>query len=1381
MRILLIFFLLLQSSITAQVIHEDSPVPVQYRFAHIGVADGLSPGTVNCFFKDRTGFIWIATLSGLHRYDGYNLETFDPDPQDTLAQQSENYRRIFEDPLGNIWMQTPLTNYIFNPQTEQFSLDASGIAAQLNLAEMSIKNIVKDGAGNYWIIGEKGRLVKYLTATKEPIPISLSSAPEPAENVSISAFKENSAGDFWILYTNGVLEKMNGKTLKTVFRSTKLKAKFPDQLHDYEMIVDDQDNLWINLFENFGIFYYNVQQDSLRNFNEETSPLRLKSNFVNTIEKAADGKVWVATDHGGIQVINTQDFTVAYILNNVEIDNSLSHNSITALYKDGDGIMWVGTFKNGVDYYHPNIVRFPLYKNLLDDPESVPYNDVNVFAEDDKGNIYIGTNGGGLLYLDRKTGRYTQYLHQDENPESISSNIIVSLVYDHAGTLWIGTYRGGLNKMTSEGFIAYTHDTNDTTSIANDNVWELFEDSRNNLWVGTLTGGLDLMDREQGVFKHSKIAGGEYTLHDNYVAAIAEDDKGNIWVGGNTGIDVFNPVTRESTYYSHSAQDSTSLSSNYIFSIYPDHKGNVWVGTQDGLNLYNAKDNFFYHYNMEDGLPGKKIVALIADDQDDLWISSSYGITQFKKEETNGDNGRIPPNFKNYNDLDGLQGNLFNENAIFKTKKGEVLVGGMHGYNLFNPQRFQYNEQKPKIVITDFSLFNKPVQVGKKIDGRVLLQKPIEQTEEVHLKYSENLFSIEFAALDFFQPSKNKYSYKLEGFDNAWQDAGSSERRVTYTNLDPGMYQFKVRASNNDQLWNPEPTVLNIKVLPPFYRTIYAYLLYVAVIITVLYLARRRIIRRQRKNFKIEQDKREAHYLHEMDMMKIRFFTNISHEFKTPLSLILAPLEKLKNQEINQQGREQVENIDKNAQKLLRLINQVLDLGNIKKENLLTSSKGNIITFIEEIITSFEDLAKGRKVTLEFSSSVKAFYTAFDMDKLDKILFNLLSNAIKFTPQGGKVIFTIEIKKPSNPASNRKILEIKVQDSGIGIAKNEQEKIFQRFYKVEHPAKASHQGNGIGLSLVKEYVELYKGTIAVESTPGEGSSFILSLPLKDLGKTAPGFSQKQRSKEIKTTKKDLKIAEKRKFFTVVIIDDDEDFLNYLAKSLSESYRIFIARDGDAGWKKVLSVQPDLIVCDWAMPGMNGTDLCKKLRADNRTLHIPFIMLTANAQEKSKLQALKIGVNDYITKPFSLEALQSRIHNLITQRKLLQQAYSKKMKLPKIPAKIQLESEDEKLMRKVLELIRKNISNPDFSVKKLATELGVSRTFLYNKTMIFFEKPPLELITDLRLEQGKELLKNSQFTIAEIAFQVGFNNPKYFTRNFKKKYRMLPSKFKETLE
>ncbi|WBL23121.1 hybrid sensor histidine kinase/response regulator transcription factor [Zunongwangia sp. HRR-M8] len=1345
----------------------------RYRFSHKGVIDGLSPGVVNDFYKENKGFLWIATTSGLNRYDGYEFDLYSPKTSNASAIQSRHFRRVFSGPLGNIWCKTPEGINIFDPVSESFTADQTEILNKLGVSGKPIRDIVEIEGDIFLFIHEENEITRYDRNSKKVFVSDEYNSLLKKKDLEISSLVTQGDGSIFIIFKNGLIHQLNSEKLSLIAEFDQLQKKFNNTYHDFRMISDGKGDLWIHLFEDYGVFYFKYREAKLFNFTKDSGQIQLSTNLVSDIEKDAEGNIWIGSDLGGINVINPKELSVKYIKNNPEIGNSLSQNSITSLYCDDKGIMWVGTFKNGIDYYHPNIIRFPLQKKILSDPESLPFNDVNVFAEDKAGNLFIGTNGGGLIELNKKTGKYIQYQNNPDDPTSISSDVVVSMLYDSKDRLWIGTYLGGLNLMTKNGFKHFRSNSKDSTTIAGDNIWELFEDSNGKLWIGTLTGGVDVYDEERNRFIHSYDSGGKYPIHANYISSIAEDQYGQIWIGTSNGVDVINKEKGTVNHLTHRPDDKSSLSDNNILAIYKDDDNHIWVGSQQGLNLYNHQEKVFYHYGKQDGLPGEKIIGIVEDNEKDLWITSSFGIAQLKKGNRDSLKSKIDSNFKIYNDLDGLQGNLFNENSIFKNSEGEILVGGLHGYNVFKPQEFKYNQEQPEIIFTKFNLFNQEIKAGEIVKKRTILEKPLHETEAITLKHNQNFFSIEFAALDFFQPSKNNYRYKLIGVDNGWQNLRSSQRTASYTNIDPGEYTFVVQASNNDQVWNREGKQLRITILPPFYKTIYAYILYVVFILSLLYFARRRIIKKQQRSFEIRQEKQEADHLHKMDLMKIRFFTNISHEFKTPLSMILSPISKLKEQQhLGTHVKEQIDTINDNAQRLLNLINQILDLGNVKNDTLLNSSKANIVEFIDDIVTDFREYAENRGIKLNFHSKQKTFYTVFDLDKLDKIIYNLLSNAVKFTPKGGKISVHLDVQGSlsNSPKENKKWVIIEVEDTGVGIAEKDQEHIFDRFYKANLKTDINKTGSGIGLALVKEYVKLYNGKISCVSEPGKGTSFTIKLPLQDIPeKEMSNIFQKNTNKII---------GQDDNLPTVLIIDDSREFLNYLGQELKEQYNIFIATDAETGWKKTLSIIPDLIVCDWEMPGMKGTDLCLKIRNDSRTKHIPFILLSGNQNEDYKLVGLKAGANDYVTKPFKVEVLKSRIENLIQQRKSFQEAYRKKIELPDVVNRVQVESEDEKLMRKVLQLVKKKYQDPDFTVKQLASGIGVSRSFLYNKSMSLFEKSPLELITDIRLEKGKELLKHSQLTISEIAFQTGFNNPKYFTKNFKKKYKMLPSVYKK---
>ncbi|RNL84108.1 response regulator [Sinomicrobium pectinilyticum] len=1362
-----------------------SRLPVQPRFSHIDMDKGLTPGSVNCFYKDENGFIWIGTASGLNRYDGYQMKVFRFDQMDSTVFKSNDIKHIFGDPLGNIWVQTAWGINILNPETEKFTNDQSEILKQLGIPGFpEIRGIYNDKNGNYWFVHNRGGLTKLEGGTQKIIPVIVPSAKGSTVSHDISNLSPDSKGNMWFIDGSGTIKKIDHKT--NTVKSVRAITNLPEGAEPaFRLFVDGDDDIWIYYTGDNGLLFYDADKNTLSVFHKQHPGTRLNSDRINGIVEEEKGRIWVGTDHGGINIIDKSGFSVTYITQNKEIRNGLSHNSITSLYKDREGIIWAGTFKSGLDFYHPNLIRFPHYRKLASDPKSIPFDDVNTFTEDRQGNLWIGTNGGGLIYMNRATGEYTQYKNDPNNPNSLSSDVVVSLLLDATNTLWVGTYMGGLNRFDGKTFQHYKHDPDDPGSINDNNIWKMYEDSRGNFWVGTLTGGLDLFDREQGIFHHSVDQNGLYPLHSNFISAITEDKYGNLWVGTGNGIVVFNPESGVPRYYEHNPQQPNSLNSNAVLSIHIDSRDNIWVGTNNGLNLFREKEDGFLSFSRKDGLPGNDILGIMEDNEGDLWLTSSFGLSQMVRKCW--EEGRFF--VRNYDQSDGLQGNVFNVNSYYKTGSGDIIIGGANGFNIFNPSNIGQNTEVPKVVFTSFYLFNKPVGQNQYLNGRVLLKKPVLVTENITLKHDENLFSIEFSALNFIHPSKNKYKYKLEGFDQEWQEGNSEMRRVTYTNLDPGTYRFKVLASNNDLKWTPEDgfATIEITVLAPFYKTPVAYFLYFVCIACLLYASRYRTLKKQKLRFQLDQERREANYLHNLDLMKIRFLTNISHEFKTPLALILSPVEKLlKNSQENSDEYKHFELIHRNAKRLLNMVNQLLDFRKIEHNSLdLCLSQGNLIKFIEQSVNSFQVISENKQIELSFHAGRKEFHASFDMDKMEKILFNLLSNAFKFTPEKGQVVVEVEIVDDPELQKPFKNMVLAVKDNGVGILPEDREMIFERFYRSETPGTLVNQGNGIGLSIVKEFIEIHGGTIRVESEVGKGSAFILELPLQELEADSnckltgvdckdPETVVPYRNHEDIAYPDPFPAVDSSPKSRILIIEDNEDFLFYLKDGLSPYFQVEVAKNGKEGWQKALSVLPDLIVSDVMMPVMNGVELCQKVRKDSRTKHIPFVLLTAQDSERHQLNGLKIGASDYVTKPFSFELLLSRVNNLIKQRKSFQKEYEKKITIR--TSEVELVSMDDKFIRDAVRIIEANMSNPEFSVEELAGKLAVSRTYLYNKTVTLLEKSPLEFIRKIRLERGAELLKKSQMTIAEVAFTVGFNHPKYFSKYFKQEYHMLPSEF-----
>lgn len=1332
-----------------------------FKFTNIDAKKGLSHNQVNVVFKDSRGYVWVGTASGLNRFNGYTIHSYRNNVRDTTSLVDNQVVRIAEDPHGRIWVNE---SNIFFYDTDRFTANTTPYLKTYGVPNGSIHDIVKDKQGFYWFVHSFQGLYQY---EKDKGP-ARAFVTRPGDSLSIatnqvSAVADDGTGDLWIIHTNGILEKLNPQSGQVTYRSRVLQTRHNTNL-DYQFIVDADGDLWIYASSSpNGVFFFDTNTLNFTFVKKNSAGIKLNTDLVRGIVQDNQGLIWVGTDHGGINLIDKKNRTVRYVLHSADDAKSISQNSITDLYKDDEGIVWSGTYKRGVDYYHENIIRFPLYQHYLSDRLNLDYEDVNRFVEDKQGNLWIGTNGGGLIYFDRTSNTFKQYKNNPADPNSLSNDVIVSLCIDYEGVLWVGTYFGGLNRFDGKKFKRYKNDPTNARTIADDNIWEIFEDSDNNLWIGTLYRGLDLYDRRTDSFQHYR-SGEVNSVRSNYISALTEDRNGNLWVGTNFGIDVLNKQTGRFTHYENELDNVNSLSNNLVLYIMEDSKGLVWIGTHGGVNIFNPSTQKFLTFWEADGLVHNTVLTILEDDNHTYWLTTPKGLSNLVI------NQQAPEDLtkyvlKTYDESDGLQGTQFNENAAYKTSKGELVFGGANGFNLFKPEMLQRNALKPRVVLTDFLLFNKSVAIGEEINGRVPLHKAISETQEVTLSHHDNVLAIEFAALSYLHPEKNRYQYKLDGFNETWVEADANTRKVTYTNLDAGTYFFKVRAANSDGVWNDTDVSLTIKILPPFWATPWAIVLYTLAVFGVLYASRRIALSRVRNKFRLEQERKEALHRHELDEMKIRFLTNVSHEFRTPLSLIITPLERITQQTEDSEQRKQFTMMQRNARRLLNLVNKLLDFRRFEADELkFNPSEGDIVSFIRDAVYSFSDLSEKKEIELKFKTSVNSIETIFDQDKLEKILFNLLSNAFKFTPDHGVV--SVELDRVMR--TNRPCIAIKVSDTGIGIPADKHEKIFERFYQNELPDHIVNQGSGIGLSLTREFVKIQNGEISVTSTPGVGSTFTVELPLHEvkqtfMEETLPG----------KVVEPDAEVANLN-LPSLLLVEDNEDFRYYLKDNLKSAYRIYEATNGAEGLNKALALMPDLIVSDIMMPVMSGIELCRKVKGESRVSHTPVILLTARSSEEQKLEGLECGADDYITKPFSFDILQLRIKHLIQQRELLHKNFKKLIEVKASDVKVA--SLDEKLIRKAVESVEANISDAGFTVEDLSRELGVSRVHLYKKLLALTGKTPLEFIRSIRLQQAAQLLEKSQLSVAEVAYQVGFNNPKYFARYFKEEFQVLPSAY-----
>lgn len=1324
--------------------------------------------------------MWFGTHSGVNRFDGRSFKVLSYLATDTISLDDDFVTNIFEDHRGNIWVTTRSGVNIYNPLSELFTHDVSALLEPMGITETDVTAIHRDVRGNYWyVVGPK--LYKHSPQTNTTVGIDF--IPEELRGRSdqqVTSISESPQGALWVVTSRGLLVRIDALNNRIIEYNTQLANRFDWKAFDYKVFVDNDDDLWVNTLNDArGVFHLRTKDNTLIHFHKESARFRLNNNITMGVVQDNQGYVWVGTDHGGLNIISKADYSVSYVLNDPYFDKSLSQNVITALYRDNTGIIWVGTYKKGVNYFHEDIIKFRTIRSIASSPASLGVNDVNCFVEDSRGNIWVGTNGGGLKYFDRQRGTFRHYVNDASDPYSISSNVIVSLHIDSRGTLWIGTYHGGLNYFDGKRFHLFTANPYISGTLNSNNIWSIAEDKQGNLWLATIGGGLNVMDRSRNTF-YSYQHGQMNSVSSNFILDVAFDRYQNLWVATADGLNMLDKQTGRFVSFTAQRNVVGTLSNNNVNCLYEDSRGLIWVGTRYGLNLFNRANGSFRVFMREDGLPNNTIHSIAEDANGDLWIGTLGGLSHMSLTASGDSLQDI--SFKNYDEMDGLQGREFNLGSALSTSKGELLFGGANGFNLFSPDMIRMNTRIPNVIFTDFQIYNRSIGVNEVVNGRVLLGQSISHTQKIVLKHRENMFSIGFAALNHFHPEKNRYLYKLEGFNTQWLEPDPSILKATYTNLNPGEYTFRVIASNNDGVWNYQGASIRIVVLPPFWKSPLAFSIYFVLIALALIALRLLIIKRTQGKIAIEQARKEAQQRHEFDMLKIKLFTNISHEFKTPLTLILNPIEKILKETDSEKYRSQLQLVHRNARRLLNLVSQLLDFRRMEVQEVkLNPVLGDMAIFSEEICQSFSDLAEKKTIKLHFSSNLPEALVFFDHEKYERILFNLLSNAFKFTPQNGSIEVSLEFPDPSLPndvsarMNEERFIRLRVKDNGIGVPKEKHELIFERFFQNITPGKSLNPGSGIGLSMVTEYVKLHKGQMQLESEPGKGSCFTILLPYythlppADDSPSIPSLATPTNYEEgvddkSNTIRKPL----------LLIVEDNADFRFYLKDNLKGNYAIEEACNGKEGLKASLSLMPDLIVSDVMMPEMDGIEMAKKIRSDKRTSHIPIILLTARASGDHKMESFEIGVDDYLAKPFSFEILESRIRNLIVQRELLRSAFQKHFEVN--PSEISITSLDEKLIGKAIAIVEKNISNPNFSVEELSREVGMSRVHLYKKLLALTGKSPIEFIRILRLKRAAQLLRQSQLTVSEIAYEVGFNNPKYFSKYFKAEFNVLPSQF-----
>ncbi|MEJ7559015.1 MAG: two-component regulator propeller domain-containing protein [Pedobacter sp.] len=1343
-------------------------------FTSLNTKNGLSSNSVNAILKDRYGLLWFATEDGLNRFDGANFTVYKHRSDDLTGLQANDIKALHEDRMGNLWIGSSGGSLsLYNRSNNSFTNFPAAVGPN-SLSSDVVKSICSDVEGYIWV-ATYGGLDVFDPRTKISRKLKIPRNENGIDpSLLVSYLYEDSDNRMWIGTNIGLY--LYNRVTHTFKHFQNSKSDLSSLSGDLvTSIAEDSDGqIWIGTKTGLSLFLPGT--NSFKNIRHIKSDSKsLTSNVIQSLAANDDSQLWIGTDEG-LHTLNIKTGEMGKFMPDHRNIYSLTSKSIKYVYIDNQGVYWLAVYRAGINKYDTNLNLFHLKQSNMYDHNGLNASIVTSFAESADAKIYVGTDGGGLNVFDRKTELFRRIKMPEVNEQNSTGLAIMTMKMTRAKKLYIGTYGTGLFVMDVGTEKTHQFQRGDRSDQLNSNeIFCIKEDKSGQIWIGTNGGGVNVMNQDHKVvtkyFNEPK--GKKLIPANNFIRFIEEDNEGNMWIGSyGSGIAVFNIDTKKFTHFNKA---NSGLPSNVSLSILKDRQGDIWVGTLNGgLSLYDKNKRRFLTFSEKDALNSATVYAIVEGPQGKIWVSTNQGISSFDRKTRK---------FTNYTIYNGIQNNNFISGAGFKSSDGEIFFGGAEGFNYFNPKDFKKNKHVPAVILTDLKIDNN--SVSPSADGA--LRSHISAADEINLGYGQN-FMLHYSGLNYTANPENKYAYWLEGFDKKWTNAGTV-KSVSYTNLDPGEYVFHVKAANNDGIWNAKETTIKISVRPPFWRTIYAYVLYALAVSGAILYTRHLGIRKLKLEFAavqekvrveqmLEQERKEGERLRELDQLKIKFLTDLSHEFRTPLSLIMGPVEKLINEDEEGVITAPLNMVKRNARRLLNLVNQILDLRKIEKRELkLDLREADVISFIKEVLESFHDLSETKMIQLKFSSKLKYLSTAFDQSKIERVLFNLLSNAFKFTAAGGTITVTIE-ECPRTLDSSQSILIIRIIDTGIGIPVENTSKIFDRFFQVDNTASVLNQGSGIGLSIAKEFVDMHGGSIVVESEPGIGSTFAIELPVivnTVSDKLNLEFTECCEMDKVVHVVATLDTHEtSTEMQSILIVEDNEDYRFYLKDCLKPFYKVYEASNGQEGWQKTLANHPNIIVSDINMPFMNGIELCIKVKSDKRTNHIPIVLLTALTGEEQQIKGLETGANDYLSKPFNFEILNAKIRNLLLLNRTLKNTYTKQIKVQ--TPEVLIESYSDRLLNKVVLYIEENLNNPKLSVEDLSKHVGMSRGSLYHKILELTGISPVEFIRSVKLDKATVLLEKSDLNVSQVAYTVGFATPNYFAKSFKAKYNMQPSEY-----
>jgi signal transduction histidine kinase/ligand-binding sensor domain-containing protein/CheY-like chemotaxis protein/AraC-like DNA-binding protein len=1314
---------------------------------------GLSNSLINQIYQDRKGFVWISTESGLNKFDGNKFVVYHKLPGDSTSLKSDHNRTIYEDSAGNFWIAT-----------------IDGLMKYDRKADLFHDVVIYDDKG--------GRLYPNMKSIIE---------------VSNGDLLFASSGDGLFSVKKGSEHCEQLKRLNDRLCSRFLTVLFEDSYH----------NLWIGS-ENSGLNVYSVTTDRLLTYTHDSSPpYQINSEAIAAICENDQGQVFVGMLNGGLikfdipsmkitmvqdqsgnknlpvktliynkqkqLLVGTDGFgmrvydPISQMLESYEpaaTTFDFSKAKVHSLLEDRDGNVWVGLYQKGVFFIPGNLNAFKYYGYKSFRQNSIGSNCVMAIYKDKNGIIWVGTDNDGLYAVNELTQQVRHY-EKSNDPSSVPNTIMC--IQEQNGKLWLGSYLNGMLLFGEQ-----------RRFLPNEKVYCLADDEKGGLWVGTHGGGLyKLNSATQTMDEHYyQQHEGDEGLSNNWINALRIDNKGLLWIGTYKGLNCFDPKTKIFHTYK---QENSLLPSNIVYAIKQDQTGNLWIGTNAGLACLDPENGAINVYTTAQGLADNEICTIEDDDQGNIWFSTLSGISKLNVETQV---------FTHYYASDGLQGNEFSKGAAFKSADGELFFGGVNGITNFYPNDIRPKERKLNVYPTYFYLFDKPIHQGQKSDGKVIFSQDIMETETISLSADDNVFSIEFSTLAYDNPKGVSYHYRLENFDGTWLNTLPGNNRINYTNLRPGKYTLLFQATDKDN--KSEVKSIEIIIRSPWYLSTTAKIIYAFLLVFLLlgiFLFFRGRIKQQNHLLRLE-------HAEQLNEAKLQFFINISHEIRTPMTLIMGPMEKLLMNNKDPETHNTYVLIYRNAQRILRLINQLMDVRKIDRGQMhLKFRETDMVGFIKDIMQAFDYTAKKKNIDFEFICDQPLLKVWVDLNNFDKVLFNVFSNAFKYTPENGKI--TIELLADNDSFT------IKISDTGIGIDQNKIDKIFERFYQIDSEITNSNFGTGVGLHLTRSLVELMQGSIHAERR-GEapGSCFIIRMPLgnahlkPDEMEFIPqaltqsplvtfAYSQKDDLFDVEMDL-DAPIApEKVKAttkFRILIVEDEVEINDYIKRELAATYRVSQTANGKEALDFILKEKPDLVISDVMMPEMDGITLCRKLKSNVNINQIPIILLTAKSTDEDKAKGLDIGADAYLSKPFNPLLLKKTIANILENRELLKGKHQTQTE-GKIE-KIAISSYDDVLMQRILKVVNAHIDDPDFNVVLLSSEVGLSRVHLHRKLKELVNQSATDFIRTIRLKQASELLQSKKYTISQVAIAVGFSSLSHFSNRFKEFYGMSPKEYME---